>query len=334
MSNTFKLPPELVRIITENLSSNRAELHALTLVCKSFYWEAMRLLYRSMTDSDGTKHFKFLVTLRNRPQIADLVHTYHLPTTPNSKKRALWPVILRCMLLMINLKELAYTHLFAFPFTPFPQAKRGQKMPFQLETFIWDVDVPIYDVEHFYPAKLFQFLRTQPEIKFLLWKNTLRPGMTLAPNVLPKLKVLRVSWGQMATFLSGRSISDFFWRDQNKWGEYNYFNSDIVIETAIGVFKLKEFATLRAVSLPRVIWLDMPRSRAILQAREGMVHPNKIKVLELCSVYNTGEVNPNPLTCLSVRTQPVCSILDFVHHRLLPMSPKNYHYSTQFWSRR
>ncbi|PPQ80889.1 hypothetical protein CVT25_001898 [Psilocybe cyanescens] len=283
--NGSLFPPELVRIIVENLSYNRPELHALTLVSKTFHWEAMRLLYRSMTDPEGTRHYNFLVAVRKRPELAELIHTYHVPTIAHSQKRPLWSLILRSLLLMVNLKELAYLRLFAIPLTPFPGVRKGQKMPFQLETFIWTIGWRgPWDMCPFHPTKTLQFLETQHELRYLRWSYGLPemsiayslPEMSIAPNIVPKLKILYSSFNAIQAFLPCRTITDLFWEGPTSPA------------TSYLILKLKEFSGLRAVSLPGDVWSTLTDPRV-----EGKISPlNTIKVLELRSAIKIHKILP------------------------------------------
>lgn len=157
------------------------------------------------------------------------------------------------------------------------------------QTFIWAPNHPIFEVQHFHPAKTLQFLETQHELKRLQWDVRYRLGILVLPSTVPKLKILHSSWSQIVPFLSGRFVTDFVWEDTDLPETlYNFVECHtIMVEVAPRIFKLKEFTTLREISLPGHIW-------SLLMDREGQArisYSNTIKVLDLRRVIKSDLVS-------------------------------------------
>ncbi|PPQ93168.1 hypothetical protein CVT25_002595 [Psilocybe cyanescens] len=275
-SNLF-IPPELVHIIFDHLTPHRSELHALTLTCKIFYWEAMPLLYRSMTDQ-GIIQFKFLTTLQDNPQLASLVRVYHVPTHDISHGGLNWSLILLCLKQMVNLKELAYIDPFTKPKFLLPRVEEGEKMPFQLETFIWAVKG-----RHKLDGVV-QFLETQGKLKSLQLSCQLGERMTV--ETVPNLRTLDGDVDLICEALPGRSIRNLYWREYS-WRvhrPWSYFN------LLFHASQLEELSTLRGLSLSvGILW-----RLSSTQLQNGLYGLRNVEVLEICSSEAISDISHIP----------------------------------------
>ncbi|PPQ95385.1 hypothetical protein CVT26_008230 [Gymnopilus dilepis] len=195
------LPPELVRIIVEDASADRAALHALASTSRLFNAEATRLLYASMTDSEGTTHYKFLRKIQNNLELARLVRIYHLPANQNTQRGSLGRLLARCLPLMVNLEELAVPKIIwedgIFP----PQIVK--KCPFYLKRFVW---IPFSD-DH---GDARRFLECESNLTHLYWGP--RDVPSLNEGALPNLISLGANAEVANQILHAQAITTFHYR--------------------------------------------------------------------------------------------------------------------------
>ncbi|KDR79847.1 hypothetical protein GALMADRAFT_153593 [Galerina marginata CBS 339.88] len=275
--NITLLPVELVHLMMENLKTERSSLHALTLTSKALRQEATRFLYQSMTDTSGTCHYKFLLNIRRHPaELAPLVRTYHTPTGPHEQRGHLWGLIRRCLLLMVNLKELAFRKIIGDPVHIFPYVGKGQKMLFQLDKFIWMVQSDTYR------KPMQTFLETQNELAHVEWVTSQSVILSCSAQASPKLKSLEGSTSTIRVLLPSRSITELYWF--NEWPLYlgaaggvppHLFRHDV-----LEVLEMKEFAALRGLSLKdKWIW-----DSVIMHP--GFKASSSLEVLEIPSLFD------------------------------------------------
>ncbi|KDR80034.1 hypothetical protein GALMADRAFT_242246 [Galerina marginata CBS 339.88] len=264
------LPPELLRLITEYLTSNRRALYALTLASKALRWEATRLLYSSMTATYGKLHVKFLSTIHKSPaEFAPLVRVYHLPTWHSNTggQKDIWNLILKCLPLMVNLKELAFHKVIGSPSKIFPPLGDGCPAPFQLDKFSWtESDLSNNET---YEAQALSFLETQPELTQLYWASHRDLISTLPVNACPKLKRLEGRTNAIRAIIPSRSVTELHWL--NPW-----------YRGQLEVLNLKGLRTLRAISIESYTYLRLLSATLAINP----LHPlSNVEAVELCIVY-------------------------------------------------
>ncbi|PPR06866.1 hypothetical protein CVT26_003990 [Gymnopilus dilepis] len=204
-------PQELVRLIIEEVDGDTATLYSLALTCKHLHSEAIRALYRSMTLSDGTLQYKFLLRIRKDPQLCKLVQIYHSPRTTNKQRGSLWGLIRTCLPLMVNLKELSLVHVPGDPMKILPSTPKGQPAPFQLKK------LRVAVLEH--QNKVVQLLESQPELEHLHVLD-LDSFAVISPQACPKLRILYTNVYFARLILPGRHVIELglqfgggFWND-------------------------------------------------------------------------------------------------------------------------
>ncbi|KAF8911643.1 hypothetical protein CPB84DRAFT_1762452 [Gymnopilus junonius] len=191
------LPQELVRLIMEYLENERATLHALACTCKHVHLEVMRVLYRSMTDPDGTRSYKFLLKIRKYRHLAQLVRVYRSPDTTNTSRGSLWGLIRRCLPLMNNLKELDLLRLTGNPLKLLPSLPKGQALPFQLQK--------LYICSNGHEEEVTRLLETQHELKYLDLGSSARE-LKLSHEACPNLRTLHAYVKLARNILQGRQV--------------------------------------------------------------------------------------------------------------------------------
>ncbi|KDR80019.1 hypothetical protein GALMADRAFT_1174973 [Galerina marginata CBS 339.88] len=248
------LPPELLRLLMEDLKSERSTLHALTLTSRAMRCEATRLLYASMTDSSGTAHFKFLSTIQRVPaELAPLVRVYHLPTLLHKGTRGqkgIWHLILQCLPLMINLKELAFHRIIGSPSNILPPLGKDCPAPFQLHRFTWNWNSAIHLRGRTYDEQALSFLETQHELTSLQWSSSNYVASTFPTNACRKLKYIEGNINAVMMFLPSRSVTELRWL--NPWHHYSNSFEDIqgLVELeALHSFSIESYSYLRIVTL-------------------------------------------------------------------------------------
>lgn len=251
------LPPELVCTIVENLENSRRDLCTLALVSHLFHREAIRPLYRSIKDPDENVHSEFLSTLRHSPQLALLVHIYHVPrSTPEGG--ITWKILERPLMLMSSLKELALHNIIPYP------VPKG--IPFQLDTLIWTTNRSADVMDKSF--HIHEFLYTQQNIKTLQWHSSCDP-----PS-LPwglNLRTLGGDTKMILKTLPGRSIVNLYWRDKDD------FISGFLPKSSPAL-RMKEFAKLRALSMEL---LSLCRLAKVFLEGPQPLHLEGIHVLEI-----------------------------------------------------
>ncbi|KDR80033.1 hypothetical protein GALMADRAFT_136594 [Galerina marginata CBS 339.88] len=268
------LPPELLRLIMEYLTSNRRALYALTLASKALGSEATRLLYSSMTASDGKLHVRFLSTIHRFPaELAPLVRVYHLPTRHSNTggQKDIWNLILTCLPLMVNLKELAFHKIIGSPSKIFPPLGDGFQAPFQLDKFSWNESNR--SSNETYEAQALSFLETQPELTQLHWTSHRNLILTLPVNVCSKLKRLEGSTNAIRAIIPSRSITELHW-----------LNSGYFYRAQDEVLTLNGLRALRAISIRSYTHLRLMSASLGINS----LHPlSNVEAVELCIVYGT-----------------------------------------------
>lgn len=273
MAVTFHLPPETLRIIFENLDDNRPALYALSLTSRLFNLEATRLLYRKVVIDDGTRSYSFLAKIQRRPRLAAIIHTYHTPLTVHSQKRPFWPLLVRCLLLMTGLKELAYRAIWVDPKSVFPVVRKGHPFPFQLERFIWTAERTLYSFTHVHEIEVVQFFETQHKLHSFLWANSLL-SRTIPTSHFANLKIVEGSIHVIRMLVPSRpTIAEVYWRDCCR-GDLEIFIRDEALLNRDGVFAhLRGLSVLEDALQPFLIHIRHPRSLESIS--------DKVQVLEL-----------------------------------------------------
>ncbi|KDR79835.1 hypothetical protein GALMADRAFT_153583 [Galerina marginata CBS 339.88] len=245
-----------------------------------------------MTDTSGTTHYKFLLTIRRHPaELAPLVRIYHTPTGPHEQRGHLWGLIRRCLPLMVNLKELAFRKIIGNPVHIFPSVGKGQKMPFQLDKFIWMVQSDTYR------NQMQTFLETQNELAHVQWATSQSVILSCSAQTSPKLKSLEGSTSTIRVLLPSRSITELYWF--NEWPAYrgaaggappHLFRHD-----ALEVLEMKEFSALRGLSLKdKWIW-----DSVIMHP--GFKASSLLEVLEIPSLFHDYPTEQNILNWTALR---------------------------------
>ncbi|KDR80035.1 hypothetical protein GALMADRAFT_242248 [Galerina marginata CBS 339.88] len=242
------LPPELLRLVMEDLKSEHRTLQALTLTSKGLRWEATRLLYVSMTAASGTTHFKFLSTIRKLPtELAPLVRVYHLPTIPHAGTRGqncVWNLVLQCLPLMVNLKELAFHKIIGSPSRLFPSWGKGRRATFQLDKFSWTGEGCDPNHTRIYEEQALSFLETQHEMTQL---HLLSSASSFPANACPKLKRLDGNIQAIGTVLRSRSVKELRWLNLSRLSSLSIYD----------VMMMTELRALRAISVESYFYLRM-----------------------------------------------------------------------------
>ena len=205
----MRLPSEIVRLIVEEVECTQS-LVALSQASKQLQMEAERLLYRSLTEPDGTKSFKCLSSVGKSLRRAAYVHAYHVHTTVHKQHRSIWNLIRRTLPLMVNLKELVFRdelgsepHGAIFP----------AKFKPHLEKFAWTVltgnpyQHPKGPEDQSYVSQALKFLEGQTQLRVLHWQplSQTEPNPKPCPeSFFPKLDTLIGDIITLQTFLPGR----------------------------------------------------------------------------------------------------------------------------------
>lgn len=200
----MRIPSEIVRLIVEEVEDSQS-LVALSQASKQLQIESERLLYRSLTEKDGTKAYKSLSSIKNCPRRAECVRVYHDHKIAHKQRRSMWNLIGKTLPLMINLRELAFRYIIGRPLTTiFPREYTPR-----LEKFIWSVQVRnFYGRESLsYVSQARKFLERQIQLRHLHWQPSPYAESNPKPSphtLVPHLDTLIGDTETIRTYLPGR----------------------------------------------------------------------------------------------------------------------------------
>ncbi|KAF8346349.1 hypothetical protein F5887DRAFT_1073533 [Amanita rubescens] len=267
-TRTISFPPELYGHIIDFVFS-QSDLFSLCLVCRDFYFDAKRALYRCVDLAhDHLLIQKWFTLIVSSPHLAHLVRSLtfglvyaHLPT-PSVR----WlSVIERGLDALTELIELN-VDLRASSSTTLPPSSTSIILghPFRLRVF----RNTMFDL-----ARILPFLESQPDI--VVWHQPAAKFCNLPPNFLPKLSRAGLpSW--LVDELATRKLTELS-TAVNAMGA----NAELAFLNTLTPFSL----TLNRLCLQRQVF------NVSLTLREFLLHlAERLPDLEHLSLWNHGEL--------------------------------------------
>ncbi|KIM43957.1 hypothetical protein M413DRAFT_443025 [Hebeloma cylindrosporum] len=202
----MRVPSEIVRLIVEEIEDSRS-LVALSQGSKELQVEAERLLYRFLTENDGSRSFRCLSSIKKCPRRGEFVRVYHVHITAHKQRRSIWNLIGKTLPLMVNLRELVFRYIIgAAPHTtiiPRDYTPRLQK-------FAWSGGGScccFQDEYHEHTSQALKFLERQTHLQHLYWQpsSAVEPiANPVPPTFAPHLDTLIGDIETIRTYLPGR----------------------------------------------------------------------------------------------------------------------------------